>query len=67
MGLVNIIATTRPVIVRTSCGLLKLSLRTSNVPDGATRETNMSRPKAKTSEVDSNKAGAVTSCRTLAT
>lgn len=67
IGLVNIIATARPVMVKTNWALLKLSLKTSNVFDGATRERNMSRPKAKTNEVDSNRAGAVTMCRTLAT
>lgn len=67
MGLVIMIATRRPETVRTSCALLKFSLRTSNVPEGATRVRNMSRPNARTSEVDSSRAGDVTIPPTLAT
>ena len=40
-------------MVSTSCALLKLSLSTSNVFDGAIRVKNQSWPYAKTREVDS--------------
>jgi hypothetical protein len=67
MGLVATIAIVSPQMVKASCILLKVSLNTSNVPDGATRVKNRSSPYAKTSEVDSRDAGEVSMCRTFAT
>ena len=67
MGLVTTIAVASPQMVKPSCILLKVSLNTSNLPDGATRVKNRSSPYAKTSEVDSRKAGEVSMCRTFAT
>lgn len=54
-------------MVKTSCALLNVSLRTSNVPEGVTRVQNKSSPYAKTSDVDSSNAGAVSMFRTFAT
>ena len=54
-------------MVMTSCALLKLSLSTSNVFDGATRVKNKSSPYANTSDVDSSSAGDVITFRILAT
>ena len=54
------IAEPRAAMISTSCALLKFSLRTSNVFEGATREKKKSRPYANIKEVDSRKAGAVT-------
>ena len=54
-------------MVNTSCALLKFSLRTSNVFDGATRVENRSSPYANTSDVDSSSAGDVTIRRVFAT
>ena len=39
--------------------MLKFSLSTSNVPLGATRETNTSRPRARRREVEARRVGAV--------
>lgn len=52
-------AKAKPAIVRTSWALLKFSLRTSNVFDGAIRVKKRSWPYAKTSDVDSSTAGEV--------
>ena len=60
MGLVIIIATSRPPTINTNWSLLKFSFNTSNVFDGATRVKNRSRPNAKTRDVDSSSAGDVT-------
>jgi hypothetical protein len=60
-------ATASAEMVITSCALLKFSLRTSKVLDGATRVRNMSKPNAKTSDVDSSSAGAATIFLTFAT
>jgi hypothetical protein len=54
-------------MVKTSCALLNVSFSTSNVPEGATRVQNRSSPYAKTSDVDSSNAGAVSMRRTFAT
>jgi hypothetical protein len=67
MGLVTTIAVASPQMVKTSCNLLKVSLNTSNVPDGATRVKNRSSPYAKMSELDSKNAGEVSMRRTFAT
>jgi hypothetical protein len=67
MGFVIKIARTKPETVKTSCALLKSSLRTSKVFDGATLVKKRSKPYAKTNEVDSRRAGDVTICRILAT
>lgn len=67
MGLIATIAIASPHIVKTSCTLLNVSLSTSNVPEGATRVQNKSSPYAKTSDVDSNNAGAVSMCRIFTT
>ena len=53
--------------VRTSCNLLKLSLKISNVFEGATLVRKRSSPYARTIEVDSSKAGDVTIFWVLAT
>ncbi len=57
IGLVTRMAIARPLIVSTNCALLKFSLNTSNVCDGATRVENKSKPWAKINEVDSRSAG----------
>lgn len=44
IGFVTIIAIPKPATVSTSCTLLKFSLRTSNVPEGAMRVKKRSRP-----------------------
>jgi len=67
IGFVTKIATANPVTVNTNCALLNPSLSTSNVPEGATRVRNMSNPTARTSEVDSRRAGAVVNFWTFAT
>ena len=67
IGLVIKIANNNPETVKTSWALLKFSLNTSNVFDGATRVRNMSSPYANIRDVDSRRAGAVTIRRTLAT
>jgi hypothetical protein len=54
-----IIATNNPQTVKTSCTLLKFSLSTSKVPEGAIRVENMSRPYANIRDVDSRRAGDV--------
>lgn len=59
IGLVINIATINPQIVKASCTLLKFSLRTSKVPDGAIRVKSMSRPYANIRDVDSKRAGEV--------
>lgn len=46
--------------VSTSCTLLKFSLSTSNVCEGATLDEKRSRPYANTNDVDSRSAGDVT-------
>ena len=67
MGLTTAIAPASPATVTTSCALLKLSLSTSNVPDGATRVQNRSSPCANMSAVDSSSAGEVRMRRVFAT
>jgi len=67
MGRVMRMARSNPEIVNTSWTLLKFSLSTSNVFDGAILVMNMSRPKANTRDVDSNRAGDVMIFWTLAT
>lgn len=67
IGLVTMIASANPETVNTSWALLKFSLSTSNVLDGATLVENRSRPYANTSDVDSSSAGAVRICRTFKT
>ena len=67
MGFVIMIAIARPHTVNTSCTLLKLSLSTSNVPDGATRVKNKSSPYANTSDVLSSCEGDVRIWRMFAT
>ena len=61
------IATAKAPIVNTNWTLLKFSLSTSKVPDGAVRVRKRSRPYAKMREVDSKRAGAVTIRLMLAT
>jgi hypothetical protein len=61
------IPTANPEIVSTSCALLKFLFRMSKVLDGATRVRNTSSPYAKTSEVDSRRAGDVMMFRVWAT
>lgn len=67
IGFVNKMAKANPDTVSTSCNLLKFSLRTSKVFDGATLVRNKSNPCAKTNDVDSNNAGAVMMCWIFAT
>ena len=62
MGFVMTIASASPTIVNTSCALLKLSLSTSKVFDGAIRVKKRSWPYAKTRDVDSSNAGEVMMC-----
>jgi hypothetical protein len=57
----------RTEIVTISCSLLKPSLSTSNVFEGATFVKNRSNPKAKTMEVDSRRVGDVVICLILET
>ena len=61
-----VVASAQSAVVVVPVPLLKFSLRTSNVVDGATQVRNMSKPKAKTNDVDSRRAGAVTIRCTLA-
>jgi len=67
MGRVIKMAASNPQTVKTNWTLLKFSLRTSKVPEGEIRLMKMSRPYAKTSEVDSSRAGDVIMRWTLAT
>lgn len=66
-GLVNAIPSASTRTVDTSCTLLKFSLNTSNVFEGATRVQNKSSPYASTRDVDSRRAGEVMICRVWAT
>jgi hypothetical protein len=59
IGFDTAIANPNADTVNTSCTLLKFSLRTSKVPDGAIRVRKRSKPYANTSDVDSRRAGEV--------
>lgn len=67
IGFVMKIANAKPATVNTSCALLKFSLSTSNVFDGAIRDEKRSSPYAKINEVDSSSAGLVMIFRVRAT
>jgi hypothetical protein len=67
IGFVTIIAIPSPTTVSTSCTLLKFSLRTSNVPEGAVRVKKRSKLWTKTRDVDSNREGEVIMRRTFST